>query len=121
MCHWSTFGLCCQFPLSTLATLITSTSGARDRAAALGCFGLFREEGGVGADVDPAPPAEGRELLARRQAGQLRVVIAADFSEGTKDGNCEPIDRFLWVDQQEGARMFIAAGLHPATRLTVAS
>jgi hypothetical protein len=43
----------------------------------------------------------------------IRVVITADFNEGTKDGNCEPIDRFLWTDNQEGARMFIAAGLHP--------
>ncbi len=43
----------------------------------------------------------------------LQVVIAADMNAGTKDGNCDPIDRFLWAEDTEGARMFIAAGIHP--------
>jgi hypothetical protein len=42
----------------------------------------------------------------------IQVVFAADFNEGTMDGNCDPIDRFRWADDKPGASMFMAAGLH---------
>jgi hypothetical protein len=48
----------------------------------------------------------------------IQVVFAVDFSEGTKDGNCDPIDRFLWAEDQSGASMFFAAGLHPDSPIT---
>jgi hypothetical protein len=48
----------------------------------------------------------------------IQVVFAVDFSEGTKDGNCDPIDRFLWAEDQPGAGMFFAAGLHPQSPIT---
>lgn len=48
----------------------------------------------------------------------IPVVFAVDFNAGTKDGNCDPIDRFLWADDQPGAGMFFAAGLHPESPIT---
>jgi len=48
----------------------------------------------------------------------IQVVFAVDFSEGTKDGNCDPLDRFLWAEDQPGASMFFAAGLHPESPVT---
>ena len=42
----------------------------------------------------------------------IQVVFAVDFNEGTKDGNCDPIDRFRWTNDKPGASMFMAAGLH---------
>ncbi|RLB58744.1 MAG: hypothetical protein DRI34_03960 [Deltaproteobacteria bacterium] len=41
------------------------------------------------------------------------VFFAADMNPDTKDGNCDPIDRFLWAEDKPGASMFIAAGIHP--------
>jgi hypothetical protein len=48
----------------------------------------------------------------------IQMVFAVDFSEGTLDGNCDPIDRFLWAEDQPGASMFFAAGLHPDSPVT---
>jgi hypothetical protein len=42
-----------------------------------------------------------------------QVVLAVDMNAGTKDGNCDTIDRFLWAEDAEGAGMFVAAGIHP--------
>jgi hypothetical protein len=48
----------------------------------------------------------------------IQAVFAVDFNQGTKDGNCDPIDRFLWAEDQSGAKMFFAAGLHPDSPVT---
>jgi hypothetical protein len=50
-------------------------------------------------------PAPGRPVI--------RVVIAANMNAGQKDGNCDVIDRFRWAEDKPGARMFVAAGVHP--------
>jgi hypothetical protein len=43
----------------------------------------------------------------------IQVVVAADFNSGRKDGNCDTIDRFRWAEDQAGARVFFAGGVHP--------
>jgi hypothetical protein len=41
----------------------------------------------------------------------ITVAFFVDNNDGTKDGNCDtPIP---WADEQPGASMFIAAGIHP--------
>ncbi|NMB76852.1 MAG: hypothetical protein GYA21_17175 [Myxococcales bacterium] len=50
-------------------------------------------------------PAPGRPVI--------RVVIAANMNAGQKDGNCDVIDRFRWAEDKPGARLFVAAGVHP--------
>lgn len=46
---------------------------------------------------------------------QMRVVLLARLSKGTKNGNCEAFDPFLWAKDLPGRRMFLAAGVHVDT------
>ena len=43
---------------------------------------------------------------------QIRVVITVDMNDGTKDGNCDLIDKYKWVIPDPGDRMFFTGGIH---------
>lgn len=46
---------------------------------------------------------------------RIRVVIQADFRDATKDGNCDPIDKYTWSSNVPGKQVFITGGLHKDT------
>lgn len=46
---------------------------------------------------------------------KIRVVFLCDFRDGTKDGNCNPINKFKWATDKPGKTMFLAAGVHETT------
>jgi hypothetical protein len=43
---------------------------------------------------------------------RLRVVMAVDFNDGRKDGNCDAVNRFKWVRDEPGKQMFFTGGVH---------
>lgn len=43
---------------------------------------------------------------------RIRVVFEVDFNEGRKDGNCNNINRFRWVQDDPGKTMYIVGGIH---------
>ena len=45
----------------------------------------------------------------------IRVVFQADFNPGTIDGNCNPINRWLWTLDEPGKTMFLVGGAFTAT------
>ena len=55
------------------------------------------------------------EFKACYRDDRVRVVLQARLSDSAKDTGCEPIDPFLWADQNPASRMLVTGGVHPDT------
>jgi len=61
----------------------------------------------------PDGDEDGGDVYKKCQREPGNVFFAANMNPGTKDGNCDTIERFLWVEDKPGKSMFFAAGIHP--------
>lgn len=54
----------------------------------------------------------GRAITPCVDDDHIRVVFQVEMSDGMRDGNCAPIDRFRWATDISDASMFITGGVH---------
>lgn len=45
----------------------------------------------------------------------IRVVFMVDLSEGLQDGNCDPLNPFLWASDAPGKTVYFTGGIHVST------
>ncbi len=64
--------------------------------------------------------ASGVKFAACYTPGRIKVVLQVRLASDARDGNCEPIQPFLWADDKPGAQMFITGGVHKETPTCVA-
>ena len=79
-------------------------------------------DGNGAPDGDGAPfeavitaAAAGVTFAACYTPGRIKVVLQVRLASDARDGNCEPIQPFLWADDKPGSQMFITGGVHKET------
>jgi hypothetical protein len=56
--------------------------------------------------------AAAKALQLCKDPTYVRSIFAVNFNAGQKDGKCRAIDRFKWVKDEPGKRMFFVGGVH---------
>lgn len=51
----------------------------------------------------------------------IAVVFQVELNEGKKDGNCQVVDHFSWVDEAQAETVFLTGGVHDDTPLCSAT